>query len=218
MYTISRTIIILYKNMKNLIPVVAILLLLGVGGYYFMTTKNAKPPVIEQKAGGEAKVAQQQGGNILTSIKDALSKSISLKCDYPDPVTKANITSYIKNGAVRVTNMTMGKEGTGDAIMKDNKMWIWSTGNKQGMMLTLNTKSATGGVPTGNQSEQVLAEMEKYKNYCKTEVVSDSLFTPPTDVNFSDLQNLFKNAGIPSGMPSGIPNLTPPAQSEGTNE
>jgi len=197
--------------MKNLVPVVVVLLLLGVGGYYVMNMKSSKPPVMEQKTTGTT----EQKGNIFTSIQDALSKSLSLKCEYPNPDGKGGtVTSYIKNGAVRVMSIAMGPQGNGSAIMKSNKMWIWDDVKKTGMMLSFDPSKVvkpTGGTPsTDDQSAKVLAEMEKYKNYCKTEVVADSLFTPPTDVKFTDLESMMKGFKVPSGgapsgvMPSGV--------------
>jgi hypothetical protein len=61
-----------------------------------------------------------------------------------------------------------------------------------------------GGSPSNEaQGEKVLAEMEKYKSYCKVETVSDSLFTPPADVKFTDLESMMKGFKVPSGvMPS----------------
>ncbi len=191
--------------MKNLIPVVVVLLLLGVGGYVFMNSQKAKPVTMEKKTSGST----QQEGNVFTSIRDALAKSLSLKCEYPNPDGKGGkVTSYIKNGAVRVMNMGMNTEGYGHAIMKDSKMWIWSEGKNEGMMLTLNKPEAekAAAEKKEDQSEQVLEEMEKYKNSCKTEVVADSLFTPPANVRFADLEGMMKKAGsdmmkqIPTGM------------------
>lgn len=201
--------------MKNLVPVIVILLLLGFSGYYFMNSQKAKSPMMEQKTTGTTR----QGGNIFTSIKDALSKSISLKCEYPNPDGKGTVTSYIKNGAVRVMSMMMGPKGNGSAIMKENKMWIWDDIKKEGMMITLDTskmvKPSGGASPSSDQREKVLAEMEKYKNYCKTEMVADSLFTPPADVKFTDLQNMMKNFKIPSGV---MPSVTVPTQGEEPNQ
>lgn len=190
--------------MKNLVPVVIILLLLGVGGYLFMNSQKTKPSTTVTTQG-----TTQQGGNIFTSIQDALSKSLSLKCDYPNPDGKGGtVTSYIKNGAVRVSSIAMGTEGNGSVIMKDNKMWIWDDVKKTGMTLTLDTSKLTPGAGAASNDDQkakVLAEMEKYKNYCKTEVVADSLFTPPADIKFTDLQNLMKGYTVPSGViPSGV--------------
>lgn len=200
--------------MNKLVPVVVVLLLLGVGGYFVMNSQKSKPVVTEQKTAG----SKTQGGNIFTSIKDALSKSLSLKCEYPNPSGKGTVTSYIKNGAVRVSSMGMGEEGYGSAIMKDNKMWIWSEGKNEGMMLTLNKPEAEKAVAEKkeDQSEKVLAEMEKYKNSCKTEVVADSLFTPPSNVKFTDLEGIMKKAT--GDMMKQVPTGMMPKQTEETSE
>ena len=191
--------------MKNLVPIVIVLLLLGVGGYFVLSSQKAKPPMMEQKTAGTT----QQGGNVFTSIKDALSKSLSLKCEYPNPSGKGGmVTNYIKNGAVRVMNMGMDTEGYGHAIMKDSKMWIWSEGKNEGIMFALNKPEVEKAAPVKkeDQSEKVLEEMEKYKDSCKTEVVADSLFTPPANVKFTDLENMMKGVGeemmkkVPTGM------------------
>ena len=206
--------------MKNLNPVIVILAILGIGGFIYMNSKNTKQPAMEQKP---AAASIQQGRNIFTSIKDALSKSISLKCDYPDlndPNGKGNITTYIKNGAVRTSNIGLDSQGNGNVIiLKDNKMWVWSEGKSEpkseGMVFTLNTvttDNVVGRLPKDDQREKVLAEMEKYKNYCKTEVVADSLFFPPADVKFTE-QNIMKRPPYLTGMPP-IPSITIPAQGE----
>lgn len=175
--------------MKNIIPVVVILVLLGVGGYYFMS--SGKQP---------AKIGLPTAP-VFTSIKDALSKSMSLKCEYPDPTNKGLvITSYIKNGAVRVGNFTMTDKNKGNAIIKNNQMWVWNEGEKTGMLISLKTDK-TQEQAEKDQQQQTLDEIEKNKQYCKVDVVADSLFNPPADVKFTDFGAAFQNTII-SGMPT----------------
>lgn len=182
--------------MKNIIPVVVILILLGVGGYYFMSSGK-----LSTKVGSPAApVNQQIGSSVFSSIKDALSKSMSLKCEYPDPVTKGTVTSYIKNGAVRVGNFTLTDKNKGNAIIKNNQMWVWNEGEKTGMIISLKTEK-TQEQTEKDQQQQMLDEIEKNKQYCKVDVVADSLFNPPTDVKFTDLGAAFQNTII-SGMPT----------------
>ncbi|MBI3366397.1 hypothetical protein HY041_02090 [Candidatus Roizmanbacteria bacterium] len=203
--------------MKNLVAVIVLLGLLGVGGYYVMNSQKAKPPMTEKKT----PVSTQQSGNVFTSIKDALTKSLSLKCEYPDPRTKATVTTYIKNGAVRVMGMSIQNNKSSNAIIKDNKMWIWTEGDKQGMMLTLSIPAV--GKPSGtpqikeDQRERVLAEMERFKNNCKTETVDDSLFVPPSNVTFTDLQNMMKGVGNEM-MKKFPPGMTKPTVGEEPNQ
>lgn len=196
--------------MKNILPIAVILLVVLFGGYYVWKIQKSKSTAM---APSVASTSQPQS-NVFTSIKDALSKSLSLKCVYPSPDGKGNITSYIKNGAVRVMSLMMGPEGAGSVILKNNTMWIWDETKKTGMTLTFNpeTTGPTGGTTTNaSEGDKILADIEKYKNYCKVEVVSDSLFMPPTDVRFTDFSGAMQN--IPTVKPTSIP--TVPANNYG---
>lgn len=180
--------------MKKAVPIVVVLALLLMAGlfYYYSGTKNKN---------FSAKVAENTvetnkpntGGNIIQNIQDALTKSASFKCQYPDPTGKAKITTYVKNGAIRVDNMAVNQGEKGGAIIKDNKMWIWTEGKKEGMVLTMDKTN-----PQVNQQDQkaeVIKEMEKYKQYCQVQMISDSMFVPPKDVDFKDLDQLMKGVG-----------------------
>ena len=182
--------------MKKILPVLAILLLLGIGGYFFINSKATLP-----------KAPVNTGtSNLFDSIQDALSKSLSLKCVYKDE-QGVQTTTYIKGGAVRV-NMEVieDKEQPNSIILKDKKMYMWNEISKTGFTYTITEPKVTPGTdksPTvDNKNASVLAGIEKYKNSCKTEVVADSFFVPPTDVKFQDMsaftENLMKQ--IPTGQ------------------
>lgn len=195
--------------MKNLIVVLVVLALLGVGGYFYLSSRSAMPKLPGVTTG------QNAGGNVFTSIKDALSKSLSLKCVYTDE-SGVETTSYIKGGAVRV--MMAGQTDASqpnNIIMKDKKMYMWSDAKKTGFVFTIEEPEVT---PLPNedkkmvrpedsdagtkQEESILAQIEKYKDACKPEVIADSMFAVPTDVNFQDMDALQKQMmkGLPQGQ------------------
>lgn len=171
---------------------VGVVLLLGIGGYFYLSSKGMTPKV----------PAGSSGGNVFSSIKDALSKSLSLKCVYKDE-SGIQTTSYIKAGSVRVV-----MEGNADAeqpnniIMKDKKMHMWSDASKTGFIFTIEEPEVTPlpnedkkmvrpeDSDAGGKQESILAQIEKYKDACKAEVVADSYFTIPTDVQFQDMNAL----------------------------
>ncbi len=165
--------------MKKILPVLVVLFLLGIGGYFFMSSKGAKT------------------SNVFESIQDALSKSLSLKCVYKDE-KGVQTTTYIKGGAVRV-NMEGIKdnEQPGSIILKDKKMYMWNEVSKTGFTYTITEPVVTPGtdkLPTvDNKDASVLAEIEKYKDSCKTEVIADSFFVPPADVKFQDMSAFTEN-------------------------
>lgn len=185
-------------NSRTIIIVIVIVLLL-LGGYYFYN-QNA------QKTTPGAASTQQTGGNVFNSIQDALSRSLSLTCEYPDD--KGNkVTTYIKAGAVRVMGYASASgEAAGQSLMKDGKMYIWDDKTKEGTVISFDTekmkeaaesiKQETAENVESNQGEDFLKSLEQYKDYCKTATVSDSLFTVPTDVEFVDLAEQMKDSGV----------------------
>lgn len=137
--------------------------------------------------------------NVFSSIKDALSKSVSLQCDYTDDSGRKTI-AYIKAGAVRSDYTGKTAQESGSIIIKDKKMYFWN--GKQGMMIQVDPSEMMGSITPSAQktpSEQqkpgdVVNTLEKFKESCKPSVVADSLFTPPTDVKFTDFSEIMKTS------------------------
>jgi hypothetical protein len=165
------------------------------GGYFYLSYRDITPKAPLGLSGN------QTGGNVFTSIKDALSKSLSLKCVYKNE-EGVETTTYIKGGAVRVmmTSAAAGDEQPDNIIMKNKMMYMWNNTTKTGFSLKLEepkdltpfptVKQDRNAVKKEDQQESVLAEIEKYKDACKAEVVSDSMFSVPTDVKFQDMNAL----------------------------
>lgn len=171
--------------MKKVLPVIVVLLVV-VAGYFLIGSKKPGTPLL-----------QKPEGNIFTSIQDALSKSLSLKCVYKDE-QGVQTTTYIKGGAVRV-NMEGIKdnEQPGSIILKDKKMYMWNEVSKTGFTYTITEPIVTPGTDKApavdNKDASVLAEIEKYKDSCKTEIIADSFFVPPSDVRFQDMSAFTEN-------------------------
>ncbi|OGK19531.1 hypothetical protein A2866_00150 [Candidatus Roizmanbacteria bacterium RIFCSPHIGHO2_01_FULL_39_8] len=184
--------------MKKILPVLVILLFLGVGGYFFLNSQNKQTIAPENMMQGK-KTSEE--GNVFTSIKDALSKSVSLECTYNDE-EGVSVKSYIKGGGVRSMMTAKDPKQPNNFIMKDNKMYMWNDTTKEGFMTTWEMPKDITPNPTleamgkeeekTNESDSLLAQMEKYKDACKPAVVADSLFTPPTDVKFQDMSAVQK--------------------------
>lgn len=180
--------------MKKILPVIIVLVLLGIGGYFYLSSKGKVP----------TSGLGNNTNNIFSSIKDALSKSISLKCVYKNE-QGVETTTYIKNGAVRVMTTESGDtEQPNNFIIKDKKMYMWSDVNKTGFAFSVPDSTSTTPYPTAKEDntmfspeksnsqdqESVLAEIEKYKDACKAETIADSMFSIPTDVKFQDMDAL----------------------------
>lgn len=170
-----------------------ILLLLGVGG--FMVLNKDKSATSDDSSN-----TSEDNENVITSIRDALSKSMTLECNYDDSESGTKVQAYIKNGAVRTNITAKDPKSSGSTIIKDKKMYFWNQDG--GFMMEIPEISIT---PTEDDSssqnsnpEDVIEGIERYKDSCKPAVVSDSLFTPPTDVKFQDFSQMMKMMA-PSG-------------------
>ncbi len=190
-------------NSKMLIVGAIALILIAGAGFFVLNSKQTtsnNPPTPSQPTPVPTNI------NNFSSIKDALTKSVSLECSFVDEQGKQT-KSYIKNGAVRVDFTGKTSEQSGSTIMKDKKMYFWNTSQKTGFMMELTdaqmkgeaiptTTKSTGTPPQGQNTVETL---EKYKDSCKPAVVSDSLFTPPADIKFTDYSQILKT---PTGTTS----------------
>lgn len=188
-------------------------LLTILGGCSFL--KNTQSQVQDQMQNATKKVADT-ASSPFSSIKDALSKSLSLVCTFTDDQGRKTESS-VKNGAVRVNMMAVKPEDSTSMIMKDKKIYFWNEVKKEGMMMEVPEVSITP-LPTvtgitkpttkTNQAvngQEVLAMLEKFKDSCKPGVVDDALFMPPADVKFTDLSKMMPPT-LPSG--TGVPGMS----------
>lgn len=152
---------------KIIIGVIVVVIVLIIG-FLFLNKKNSN-------------IQKEPQTSIITSIKDALSKKMTLVCEFKDD-TGVSTKSYIKNGAVRVSS-------TGEIIIKDKKMYMWDQKTKQGFVYSI-PDSENEEV---NQSESYLKMIDKYKDSCKVSSIEDSFFTSPADVNFQDMTKLLED-------------------------
>lgn len=177
---------------KNPLAIILIALVLLGGGYYFLSQKKTDVPNLP--GGGET--------GTFSSIKDALSRSVSLECVYSDELG-AKTTTYIKNGAIRINSE--GGEGVepGSAIVKDNKMYTWSDVTKEGFVIEMedaDTDETIGGPTSQGDKGAFINAIEQYRDNCKVTSVSDSHFTPPADIEFKDIASMFSGQNLPEGL------------------
>lgn len=165
------------KNQKPLIIVVAAVALVGISAFFFLQNKSGT----------------SEQANVITSIKDALSQSVSMECTYTDEEGRQS-KAYIKNGAIRSDYTGADEEESGSMIVTEKKMYMWS--GKEGYMMDIPEVTPTEEEQTVSESiaqkDEVVADLEKYKESCKPAVLLDSLFTPPADVNFQDYSQMME--------------------------
>ena len=101
--------------MNKALPIIIVVILLLLGGGAYLVLQNGQGQ--QSTPGTSTQQGQTQQGNIFTSIKDALSKSLSLECTYKD-AKGTETKTYIKSGAVRVDAKvtTAGSEANSQTI------------------------------------------------------------------------------------------------------
>ena len=131
----------------------------------------------------------EEDKNVFSSIRDAMNKSLSLKCEYADRNGKQ--TALIKGQAIRV-NGIFDENGPGGVIYKENKMWSWS-GN-EGITIDLSQKQLSENNQNQTQmtEEDMVAQLEEQKQNCQIAIIEDSMFAPPKEVNFQDMTQILK--------------------------
>lgn len=186
------------SSVRIILVILAVILLAGVGGFFFLSQKKAP----QKEATATVEQPTPTASNVFTSIQDALSQSLSLRCDYANE--DVSTTAYIKAGSVRADTTSLKAKSTSSMILKDKKFYMWS-GTKGTMMtydfaITPTVAPVTGKVtPTTQNPQDTIGMIEKYKESCKSATVDGALFVPPTNVTFTDMSKMMKAMPSVSG-------------------
>jgi hypothetical protein len=168
---------------KSQITLAVLATILLAGGVYYLRIKSR---VV-------SKTNDKVGGSIFTSIKDALSKDITLACEFKDD-RGVSVKSYIKNGSVRImsTSVETNSDQTSDIILKDKKMYMWGAKTKQGFMYEISDTNSDNPSDIA-KGQNYLDMIDKYKDSCKVATVEDSYFVIPSDVKFQDMNKMLED-------------------------
>lgn len=182
------------KNLPIIIVIgVAVLGALAVGGWYFFLRGGQIPGMPSE--GGQGILTPQEGQESFTGkLKDALTLGQSMKCTWNQDADNFG-TAYIKDEKVRTDVTTDGKSA--HSIMADNCTWVWEEGTTEGFKMCYEPTEMEEmeEVPEVVVGEEEIPEEYSYQapdiDYtCQPAVVSDSMFNPPTGVNFISPQEM----------------------------
>ena len=130
-----------------------------------------------------------QKKDVFTSIRDAVTRQLTLKCEYTDEDGQTT-TTYIKGQMVRMVGAGSGTTKI-EGLMKDNKFYLWSSENKQGMVLEI-AKLTEGGAKMGEKEiksiDDVIGVLEEKKDKCKVTSEGAGLFEVPADIKFTSTE------------------------------
>lgn len=171
---------------KKLVPVLVIIAILAAGGYYLRTRKPDGPMTSNQimsEASEFAKAMVSGKPTICTMTKDDDKMEYHLK----GKMMAANITTKVE-----------GKTTLSHMINDGIYLYIWSNDQKQGTKMVIPTEDEAKAMSEkANDYQQNTPKLEgesDYQNFmdqgytveCKSDTAGDSVFTPPSDIDFID--------------------------------
>ena len=169
--------------MKKLLPIILILVAVGVVVFIFVNRGSSETSVDVTPSDSSA------SDSFSGTLKDAVNLGIAMKCTYT--VEGNEYESLIKGENYRGKIKTAeGK--TGEVIMKNNCMWTWTEGEVQGMKTCFEESDPE----TTDMWEQPQGAVGTDITYtCLPTTVTDAEFTPPSDIDFMDLDAMMEGLG-----------------------
>ena len=164
--------------MKKFLPVVLVVIVIGVAAFFLMNKGSNVTDVNETSTESEEETFSG-------SLMDAVKLGVAMKCTYE--VEGSEYVGYVKGNNYRGKMTTEGR--TTEVIVKDNCMWSWSSDNAEGMKTCIEETEVES--EEGTIWEQAGASNDV--NYrCVPAAVTDAEFTPPTDIQFLDLDSMME--------------------------
>lgn len=197
------------QNKQAIIGILAAaVILIGAGGV-FLYSKNK--PAAEPSSTTSAKEQTKTESTMNNSLTDLLSSGKTQKCtfSYSDENGGTEGTAYINNQNMRadlsittedkkVSQMSMIRKGD------DNYIWGGGFPDGTGLKMTLSAEEFTS-----DEESKKYFDTSKKANYdCSGWTVDSSLFTPPSNIKFSDLSSMMKGVIKSEAKPSGTTNST----------
>jgi len=171
--------------MKKVLPIVLVLVAI-LGGVYLLKGSGG--------TGGTGGTGGVGKSDLFTgSFEAAVKLGVPMKCTYK--VEGNEYEGYVKGKNYR--GMIKGADGSiGEVIMKDDCIWTWSQDEAQGIKTCLDSTDMEEGeedVDIWSQPQGSTAMDMEYN--CLPAAITDAKFTPPSDIEFLDLEAMMQGFG-----------------------
>lgn len=171
---------------KKLVPVIVVLVLLALGGYYLKTRQAGTGPA-GQTAG--------QAMNEATEFAKAIESGKPTTCTMTKGVDVMEYHLKGKKMAANITATMEGKSTRSHMINDEQYLYAWSDDQKQGSKMSMAVPSPS--IPSSVDSTVSAPEFDSEDDYdqlktegytinCQAGKFNDSVFTPPTTIEFID--------------------------------
>lgn len=160
--------------MKKFLPIIIILAIIIVGAGAYVLVSGGKTPSLKEGIPGVSKVTESFSG----TLKMAVEKGIPMQCSYK--IDENNFgTGYIKGKKYLGEVTVQGQKSK--ILLLDNCIYTWNETAKQAL------GSKICFEPKNNESIWDQQGENKNNYTCSPVVVSDAIFSIPTDVKFMDV-------------------------------
>ena len=175
--------------MKKSLPLIIVLAVIVVGLTTWNFLGRNKQALIENGVQQTETTQEEAKGESFTGkIKDAFMKNIPLKCTYKVDESNSG-TGWIKDQKYYGEIIADGKKAF--IILIDNCMWVWNEEEKdKGIKMCFVQQQDEDFWESFEESQEVAG----YNYNCSPAIINDAVFTPPADVNFTDIDELMNQA------------------------
>ena len=180
------------QNPINLGLIIIFLIITSLGFLYFRQGQLPKTNPKTNQTQPSSRQTNQNKKSFIESIKDAVTKNVSFKCQYQPEGGSQIITMYFKGGKIR-SEYSLGSGTENIALVDNNRVWNWQPKEKKGVVFSIDLFK--GKTTPDNQSydkEAIIKQAEKYRQNCQVENLPNSLFVPPADIKFQDMNEIMK--------------------------
>lgn len=80
----------------------------------------------------------------------------------------------------------MGYKSTGNVLIVNNKMYLWTKNSKTGTVVSLVSKNPATQKKLDQSKAEVLKTVNQYQKHCSKAKIQDSVFVVPTGITFVD--------------------------------
>ena len=163
--------------MKKILPIILIVVVAGlaIGGWLYF--KQGKQVSLPGEGGIQLPVGRKEE-TFTGKLKDAIARGISMKCTFRNDYVSG--TGYIKGKKYYGEITSEGQQGY--VIISDDCMWTWDESKSQGVKVCFEPTEGDGSI--WDMQDQSSTEGDYT---CVPAAVSDSKFTPPSNIQFLDL-------------------------------
>jgi len=174
------------KNLPLIIVGAVVLVGLGIGGWMFLGKGKQEAPAPAEVEEETAPAEEEKG--FTGKLKDALTLGQSMKCTWKQDEDNF-ATSYIKDSKIRTEVTQAGTKM--HSIMADDCNYSWEEGKTQGLKICFEPEEEEEEAEEV-APEEATVETPDYEYNCSPAVVSDSMFNPPTSINFMDMSQMMQ--------------------------